>query len=479
MKGRAMKDPGKADASLIGEAGLGETFDLAPQTESAWIEVIHKMESVYADLVHYQVELEQKNAALEEAQQFITSVLAAMTDVLIVCDTAGVIEQVNRALEVLTGRPAQALLRQPLRTLFADESLAVVASFPDRLGQAALADCEVALRCADGSSAPLAMNCSSRFDHDGRLVGMVLIGRPVGELRRAYDALNRTHAELQQTQRQLVHSEKMASLGRLVAGVAHELNNPISFVFGNVHALQRYAGRIVEYLQAVEVEADSPRLGELRQRLKIHRVLDDMGPLIDGTLEGAERVRDIVQELRRFSGGQAEQVAPIDLGALVRKSVEWVVRASRVKPEVDYTLPGALPLVSREGQVHQILVNLVQNATDAMDGCAVCRLGIAAESRDERVEIHVRDTGPGIPEADLTHVFDPFFTSKPVGQGTGLGLYISYGLAEDLGGELRVRNHPDGGAEFTLSLPLARDDATGAARIDAGTDARTDTGSVG
>ncbi len=451
------KAAGEKDPSLINQAGVTESLELAPSTESAWIEVIHKMDSVYADLVRYQVELEEKNSALEEAQQFISSVLSAMTDVLIVCDTEGVIQQVNKALESLTGKPEGEFLQRHLEEIFATESAGMVDQFPERLGTESLVDCEVSLRCADGSATPLAMNCSSRYDYDGGLVGMVLIGRPVGELRRAYDDLNRTHDELKQTQQQLVHSEKMASLGRLVAGVAHELNNPISFVFGNMHALQRYGSRITRYLAAVDAGIQSADLQQLRSELKIDRILDDMGPLIDGTLEGAERVSDIVQDLRRYSGGQKEQYSHFELSSLIRKAVQWVSKASRVKPGVSYQLPKTLELLGCKGQVHQILVNLIQNAIDAMADQADPELRLVCIESGDSIQIQVMDHGPGIPKKDLAQVFDPFFTSKPVGQGTGLGLYISYGLARDLGGDLTVENHSGNGAVFTLTLPVNPD----------------------
>ncbi len=443
--------------SLIDKAGVTGSLDLPPSAEIAWIEVIHKMDSVYADLVRYQVELEEKNSALEEAQQFIGSVLSSMTDVLIVCDTEGIIQQVNAALETLIGKPRHELLQRPLGEIFAADSVAMTEQFPERLGRESLVDCEVSLCCADGSTAPLAMNCSSRYDHDGRLLGMVLLGRPVGELRRAYDDLNRAHHELKQTQQQLVHSEKIASLGRLVAGVAHELNNPISFVFGNMHALKRYGPRITEYLAEVDTQVDSPRLRQLRRDLKIDRILDDIGPLIEGTLEGAERVSDIVQELRRYSGGQKEERSRFELPPLIRKAVQWVIKASRLKPEVHFELPGSLEIEGCKGMVHQILVNLVQNAVDAMAQLAQPRLTLACESTADAILIRVIDQGPGISQQDLAHIFDPFYTSKPVGQGTGLGLYISYGLAQDLGGDLSVENHPGGGAMFTLTLPLNAD----------------------
>ncbi len=448
--------PEQERVSLIDQAGVTESLELAPATESAWIEVVRKMDSVYADLVRYQVELERKNAELEQAQQFISSVLAAMTDVLIVCDTEGRVQQANAALAKLTGTPVEAFIGRPLRELFTADSQVVVEQFPERLGDDTLIDCEVSLRCADGGSAPLAMNCSSRYDPDGGLVGAVLIGRPVGELRRAYDDLNNAHRELKQAQQRLVHSEKMASLGRVVAGVAHELNNPISFVFGNMHALKRYGARIRDYLLEVERQADSAGLQRLRRELKIDRILHDLGPLIDGTLEGAERVSDIVQDLRRYSGGQQEAVSRFDLPTVIRKAVQWVTKASRVRPQVCYRLPDALEMEGRKGQLHQILVNLIQNAVDAMAALEQPALVLACRTTGaDHVVIEVTDRGPGIAEEDLPRVFDPFFTSKPVGQGTGLGLYISYGLAQKLGGDLTVSNAPGGGACFRLTLPLA------------------------
>ncbi|MET0029071.1 MAG: ATP-binding protein [Candidatus Thiodiazotropha sp.] len=441
-------------ASLIMQAGLGGTLELDSNSENAWIEVIRKMDSVYADLVHYQIELEQKNAALELAQQFIDSVLSSMTDVLIVCDTGSRIQQVNAALEKLTGFPASEFVGKPLVEVFGADSRSELQHFPERLGNHSLIDCEVNLRCADGSNAPLAMNCSSRYNNTGGLVGMVLIGRPVGELRRAYDDLNQAHDELKQAQQQLVQSEKMASLGRLVAGVAHELNNPISFVFGNMHALKRYGERITRYLERVEQEVDSPALRQLHEELRIGRILDDIEPLIDGTLEGAERVSDIVQDLRRYSGGQREEAALFDLPGAIRKAVQWVIKAERIKPEVCYTLPAKLKYLGRKGQLHQVLINLVQNAADAMQSMPRQQLDVVCETHPSGgIRISIRDYGPGIPEQHLPHLFDPFYTSKPVGQGTGLGLYISYGLAQEMGGTLSARNHPQEGAEFILELP--------------------------
>ena len=444
----------RMNTSLIDKVGMDEPLQLSETTEGAWIEVIQKMDKVYADLVRYQVELEQKNAELEEAQQFIRSVLESMTEVLIVCDVQGRILQVNQALEDLTGKPEAELLRRPFNELFGLESQPLVERFAEKLGSDAIVDCEVNLQTLEGASMPLAMNCSSRYDVKGRLLGMVLIGRPVGDLRRAYEELNKTHMDLKQTQEQLVHSEKMASLGRLVAGVAHELNNPISVVFGNMHALKRYGERINGYLAQVGKHLEPDLHRRLRDEHRIDRIESDMGPLIEGTMEGAERISNIVLDLRRYSGVQKEKQEPFDLRQVVMTATHWVVRAAREKTEVDYDLPDVLQITGRQGQVHQILINLLQNAIDVMEGQQQPRLLIRCDKDEKHARISVQDEGPGIPDQDLKKIFDPFFTTKAVGKGTGLGLYISYGLARDMGGDLRVGNHPGGGAVFTLLLPL-------------------------
>ncbi|MBK1703646.1 sensor histidine kinase [Halochromatium glycolicum] len=425
----------------------------AEAEDRAWIEVVRKMDETYANLVHYQVELEQKNSALEDAQGFIASVLASMTDVLIVCDVAGRIQQVNQALEELVGRTEDELRGRSFLELMAPMSRAEAERFGTRIRHEVVHDCEVAVIGRDGDDAPLAMNCTSRYDHRGRLVGMVLIGRPVGDLREAYRSLEFAYTQLKQTQTRLIGAEKMASLGRLVAGVAHELNNPISFVYGNVHALARYRERLLRYCEAVDQSGPTPALAARKEELRIESLLADLEPLIQGTLEGAERVRDIVHDLKRFSSGQQGAFSEFDLVHVIRTALHWVTKGSRRDLGTELALPEELMATGHPGQLHQVIMNLVQNAMDAMQACEAGRLEVAA-GRDERgIWLTLRDTGPGIAAADLLKVMDPFFTTKPVGQGSGLGLSISYRIVQDHGGELSLENHPEGGAIARLFLP--------------------------
>jgi two-component system sensor histidine kinase HupT/HoxJ len=434
----------------VGESNNGIT------DETAWIEVIQRMDSIYSDIVRYQVELEEKNAGLEEAQSFIHSVISSMSDILIVADTYGRIQQVNRALEDLIGRTLDDIKGQHLSTLFTPEYAPMAEDFAEHIRANTITDCEINLVDASGQATPIAINCTPRYDHDGRSSGLVITGRPLGELQRAYDDMRNAHQQLKAAQQQLVQSEKMASLGQLVAGVAHELNNPISFVFGNMHALMRYEKRLGKYMTAIhDPNISESERDELRKDLKIDRLLQDIAPLIEGSLEGAERISEIVEDLRRFSTPNQQQLQTFELSRVIRTATDWVVKAQRERPEVDVDLPDVINITGYEGYVHQILVNLVQNASDAVEEQPQPHIWITSGRSNGDVWIKVRDNGPGIRPDDLLRIFDPFYTTKAVGKGTGLGLYISYNLATDqCGGKLKAENHPDGGAVFTLSLPI-------------------------
>jgi len=435
--------------------------DLTGVDESTWLDVIHKMDEVYSQLVADEIQLEQKNQALERSQQFIYSVLTAMNDVLVACDAHGRIEQTNAALCALVGQDEHSLRDLPFERLLASEGGG------DRLRAALAAHAagsspetgvELLLRDAEGQSVPVDFNCTPRRDAEGRNAGYVFIGRPMAEIKRAYQELHAAHEALKRTQQQLLQSEKMASLGRLVAGVAHELNNPISFVLGNTHALERYSRRLQEYLAALH----DPALPEadrqaLRARLKIDRLLGDLPSLMEGMLEGAQRTADIVNGLKRFSAVDREERTRVDLNGVIERAIHWVRKGTAPHFIVHWTPQPGCDVHGSAGQLLQVAMNLIQNAYDAAAGAhgADPELWIEAAVQPETIELQFRDNGPGIAPQDQSRLFDPFFTTKPVGQGTGLGLSISYGIVEQHGGSLKAGNAPDGGAVFTIALPRA------------------------
>jgi len=440
---------------LISQLKRDDGFDLPNQSEEVWVEVIRQMDRVYGELVQSQIALEEKNAELESAQEFIGSVVSSMTDLLIVCDTEGRIQQVNDALLRLTGMNVDTLVGQPLTEVLKGRDDEIQNQFLHHLrGNESFHDCEVLLR-KQSEPIPLSLNCSIRHDSRGEPAGLVLIGRPVGELQQAYRELDEALRNFEKAQKHLVSSEKMAALGRLVAGVAHELNNPISFVFGNMYALKSYGEKITRYLNAISDGTPEQSLIAMRQELQIDRIARDILPLVDGTLEGAERVSDIVQDLRRFSGNQVEPSKEFVLEPVIQTAINWVLRGSKDKPAVTVACPAGLSVDAKKGHIHQILINLLQNALDALSTTKDARIRVNVEATGDMVAITVSDNGSGISEEALDQIFEPFFTTKPIGQGTGLGLYVSYRMADELGGHLSALTLPEGGAQLHLTVPAA------------------------
>jgi len=450
-------NPEEGLADTMSAVGEISELGLTGLQETAWIEVISKMEEVYSDLIRYDVDLEKKNAELEDTHKFVDSVISSMSELLIVCDRNQRVEQVNKATEEVTGFKAQELVGQNLRDLVLNPESCMISELCTPKSMVHADYCEVRLKSKNdqGGTDPVSMNGSVRIDHRGRPAGVVIIGRPMGELRRAYKALNKAHADLVQAQQRLVQSEKMASLGRLVAGVAHELNNPISFINGNIHSLEKYKTKLKDFFDGVAASDDgSEEHKRLRRDLNIDAILDDLDPLVDGTLEGVSRVSDIVKNLRRLSFSGTQERQAFDLAKVVRTSSSWVKRGGPRPVEVSLDLPESLEVLGYEGRIHQVIVNLVENAFDAVANIDDPHIEVRVETKGDDALIKVTDNGCGIDAEQQLSVFDPFFTTKGVGQGTGLGLWISYDIVQEHGGELTLKSQTGKGATFTVSIPL-------------------------
>ena len=267
-------------------------------------------------------------------------------------------------------------------------------------------------------------------------------------------------AKLEEAHCQLLQSEKLASIGQLAAGVAHEINNPIGFVNSNLGTLQGYVGQLLALIDgtaaAVEplLEHDGAlrqRLGELRARADLDFVREDIVSLIVESIEGTTRVRRIVQDLRDFSRTGEATLEFADLHAGLETTLNVVANEIKYKADIvrDY---GVLPRVEcRASQINQVFMNLLVNAAQAIAGRGVITLRSGTDG--SRVWVAVSDTGKGIPPENLNRIFDPFFTTKPVGQGTGLGLSLSYGIINKHGGEIVVASQPGQGTTFTIWLP--------------------------
>ena len=424
-------------------------------TDEAWTDVLAAVDRTYADLIAHQQKLEEQSEQLHELRRFVGSVMGSVSEIMAMVDRDGLIEEVSASLSDTTRSEPAALIGSDLAQLFVPAGAKAIteALTALRLSRSA-AHFEADVMTADGP-APFEITLSARVNDSGRLIGAVLVGRPLGELRQAYSELEQSPQRLQEAQTQLVRNEKLASLGRLLAGVAHELNNPISFVYANTHALERYVTRFETYFERVQDGAEREELVALRSELKLERNLRNLRDAIQGASEGAERVRDIVADLRRLSADGTAAADAFDLVDTARVAAHWVERGSKSGVTTRFTGLDNLTIRGTPGHVQQIVMNLVQNAMDAVRDLDDPVVGIHVEREADRAILTVTDNGPGVAAEHRDAIFDPFFTTKPVGQGTGLGLSISHKIAEEHGGSLSLRPGPDGA--FRLALPLSTD----------------------
>ncbi len=447
------------DPTAVPEPRLSPLMGLAMSvgengSETMWVEVIHRMEEVYSELLRNETDLERKNAQLQEAQTFISSVIDSVSDILLVCSGSGQIKTANPAFLQLVGLPESKVLGTMIGTYVADEDHAVIAQLLSSGQERQVHEVDLHFRAASGPDETMAMRCAPLFDASRRRMGAVLTGRPISELRRAYQALHEAHLDLQRAQSKLIEQEKMASLGRLVAGVAHELNNPISFVYGNIYTLERYRKSLTAYIDAMHRRESGPTLEEMRGSLRIDAILADMQPLLEGTLEGAVRVSDIVKNLRRLSFSRSAERQSVDLGRLLRNASHLAARAKNSPAQIIISAPDNLFLDTHEGQVHQVMVNMIDNALDAVRGLPDAKVWLTLTREGDTIVLDVADNGPGIPDSARDKIFEPFFTTKTVGEGTGLGLWISFGIMREFGGQLTAGDRPGGGALFRATFPL-------------------------
>ncbi|MGY3265451.1 two-component system NtrC family sensor kinase [Lysobacter sp. HA35] len=280
------------------------------------------------------------------------------------------------------------------------------------------------------------------------------------ELQQRHDELERAYRSLSGAQEQLLQSEKMASIGQLAAGVAHEINNPIGYVHSNLGTLREYVSALFAMIETYASALAAPDPLIYRNEIRAHRekldidfILGDLPQLLDESREGIERVTRIVQDLKEFSHvGRNETMRPSDLikGLESTLNIVWNDLKYKVKLEKIYT---EVPLVEcHASEINQVFMNLLINAGQSIADRGVITLACGVENDEAWVSI--ADTGCGIPEETLGRIFDPFFTTKPIGRGTGLGLAISYRIVEKHHGRIEVNSSVGHGTTFRVVLPI-------------------------
>jgi two-component system, NtrC family, sensor kinase len=282
------------------------------------------------------------------------------------------------------------------------------------------------------------------------------------ELENSHEALKRAYLDLQSAQEQLIQTEKMASLGQLVSGIAHEIKNPLNFIYGNTGFLSEYTQKLqmlVEKLESLPSMSKEDRAEILREKESMHYafIKDDLKILIDNFSEGARRINTIVSDLRTFSRMDTDSISDVDLHASLEMSLNLLRNQYKNRIEIHKEYGDIPKIQGYAGKLNQVLMNLLSNAFHAIQNKG--DVWIRTRSNNGAVEIEIEDNGAGIPRENLKRIFEPFFTTKPVGQGTGLGLSISYGIIEQHQGKIHVTSVLSSGTTFTVRLPIFQEKA--------------------
>lgn len=397
----------------------------------------------------------------EEHSQQLAAIVETAHDTILGLDPEGAIQRCNQAAAASFGYAEADLIGKPVSILTAAGSRADMEAMLQqvRAGEA-FRGREIQGRFRGGEELELSVTLSPMRDHAGAVVGLSLIAHDIGERKRfiaMLDEKNRQLAEYatrmeslaRERARALVHADRLASIGTLSAGVAHEINNPVSFIAGNLDTLNDCWPALADALAKGRTlpEVD---VGE------IDFALAEMPDILKSMHDGVRRITGIVSGLKSFARQDQGERGRCDVAELVENARRLCHNRLKYHVRYEIEIPEDLAAAwGNEPQLVQVVVNLFVNAGDAMKEQGQGVLTVRAGVEGDGLWLSVADSGPGIPEHVLERMWEPFFTTKAVGEGTGLGLAISRGIIEDHGGWILVENQAGGGARFEIHLPQA------------------------
>lgn len=373
-------------------------------------------------------------------------------DVVIQADTDDKIRRCNKALSELTGMAHQEILGKKWRDLLPAHGLSIPS--------ACLPGTEL---CHTPSGRWFVFNSYPFTDSTINVVtGIVITLHDTTVIKRFTTELEKAYVDLKATQARVVQQEKMASIGQLAAGVAHEINNPMGFISSNLGTLGKYVARFNDFIQAqsdlIETLADKDAAAALRDKrkaLKLDYILEDGSELIKESLEGAERVRTIVKNLKSFSRVDEAECKDADINECIVSTINIVWNELKYKASLIKEL-GDIPLTKcYPQQLNQVFMNLLVNASHAIEKQG--EITVRTWHDNASIYASVSDTGCGMTSAVVNRIFEPFFTTKEVGKGTGLGLSITYDIIKNHNGDINVESEPGKGTTFIVTLPIVEE----------------------
>jgi PAS domain S-box-containing protein len=415
-----------------------------------------------------------ESALRQERLALFDLALAEIGNAVMITDAAGKIIWVNRSFTVLSGYTNEELLGQPPRLFNSGTQDAVFfRHFWQSISAGKTWRGDIVNRRKDGSLYTASQMVTPLFNAKGEISHYIAVLEDISErkrqeieLKQNYEHLKTLNEQLANTQNQLLQSEKMASIGQLAAGVAHEINNPIGFVSSNLSTLKTYVDELLEVIRAYSAAdpllAEHPEINANIASIKAQADLDFMGEDIHGLLkesrEGISRVTRIVQDLKDFSRIDSMDWAVANLEQGLDSTLNIVMNEIRFKADIVKEYAGIPDIECLGSQLNQVFMNLLVNAAHAIDtrGTITIRTGTTSDA----VWVEIADTGRGIPPENLKRIFDPFFTTKAIGKGTGLGLSLAYSIVQKHHGKLEVRSEVGVGSCFRVEIPRRQPEPT-------------------
>jgi two-component system NtrC family sensor kinase len=274
------------------------------------------------------------------------------------------------------------------------------------------------------------------------------------ELEKKITEVEKAYSDLKDAQTRLVHSAKMVSLGQMVAGIAHELNNPIGFIYSNMSHLRDYSEKLKTIIEAGENGKDALEKEKLNVDYKY--IIEDLPRLITSCEDGARRTRDIVIGLRNFSRLEEAKIKRVPLKDGIDNTLKLLSGEMKNRIQVHTHFEVVPEVLCYASQLNQVFMNILTNATQAIDGEGEIWIHLykVGDGKNAKAAVSIKDSGKGIAKEGIDKIFDPFYTTKSVGQGTGLGLSISYGIVKNHGGDIQVKSEMGKGTEFIVTVPV-------------------------